>query len=824
VSKNKIVCVLGMHRSGTSMLMRLLNICGVYVGENDECSIEPTESNAMGHWENKEILEINEKILKLLGGSWDNPPVFSKGWEASPKMKNLRKRATDYIASMNSRSKVWGFKDPRTCLTIEFWRKIIPDMLYIIPLRDSFEVALSLKKRDGSSIEKGLFLWTWYHTNIMNNTSESKRFFTLQREYFEDWKSELRKVINFINEPSVSLSGKEKEIKSFIKPSLLHNKISTENYFHSNRGKINKNKNIILEAYLNEFNKNIERIYREDKKLISQFRKKHLAESILLKKATESSEAYRENNHQLKKRYEEKENEHLALREKSAQQRKELQRKIEEKENECLDLKENVNEVNKKTTAQITELQFATQRFKRETDYMRGQLELLKNDLSRTKNSLRWLIPNYFYKFYQNRIKKFIPRFVFEIAKPLFIFLNRLRGNDHTGIKNEYHEDWRNSIRHNNFSDLKIKGSKKYLLFFDRGLPTFDKDAGSFATFEYLRTLAKFEYNIIFWPVDKIRREPYLTELKKIGIQVALNGSAPEDFLKRYGSNISISVLSRPNVATEIIDSVKKYTRSKVIYIGHDLHYLREKREAKVRNDLRKKIKSGETKRMEIAVMEKSDLALFFSHKEIEILRNEYPMLKTAVLPWIQEMNIGPKSLPFNQREGIMFLGGFIHQPNVDSLLWFHREIFPIIKRAMPDVKVYVIGSDAPESILNLNSNDFRIMGFVPERNLASFMNERKIFVAPLRYGAGFKGKIARAMSFGLPVVTTSIGAEGIGLADGENSFIADNADEFAKKTVKLYNDELIWSKISNNSAVFISENCSAERAKNILQKILCQV
>lgn len=221
--KIKVICILGMHRSGTSMLARILNIGGVYLGEPSNLSGR-SESNAKGHWENKEVLRINEEILRRLGGSWDNPPKLVNGWEDNANLDDLRVRAVEFSKQMNAMSDVWCFKDPRTCITISFWKKVIPDMLYVIPVRSSLDVAWSLRKRDGISLLKGIYLWTIYWSSILNGVRDEKRIFSIYGNYFSDWRNELGRVMNFINDESVSYNGKEDLIREFISPELVHNR------------------------------------------------------------------------------------------------------------------------------------------------------------------------------------------------------------------------------------------------------------------------------------------------------------------------------------------------------------------------------------------------------------------------------------------------------------------------------------------------------------------------------------------------------------------------------------------------------------------------
>ncbi|MFA5985754.1 MAG: sulfotransferase [Parcubacteria group bacterium] len=228
MNDKKVICVLGMHRSGTSMVTRILNICGACVGPEEEL-LGSGDGNDCGHWENREILKINDDILSIFGGAWNDPPNFPYNWEEDPRLDHLYEEANIFVKKMNAMDKIWAFKDPRTCLTLPFWKKIIPHMLFVIPVRDSMEVAMSLSKRDKSSIESGLFLWKKYWMSILKNTKGENRIFTIQKNYFADWKKELQNVIDFIDSVDIDIIGNEKEIKNFISPKLNNNKIVVSN-------------------------------------------------------------------------------------------------------------------------------------------------------------------------------------------------------------------------------------------------------------------------------------------------------------------------------------------------------------------------------------------------------------------------------------------------------------------------------------------------------------------------------------------------------------------------------------------------------------------
>jgi glycosyltransferase involved in cell wall biosynthesis len=137
----------------------------------------------------------------------------------------------------------------------------------------------------------------------------------------------------------------------------------------------------------------------------------------------------------------------------------------------------------------------------------------------------------------------------------------------------------------------------------------------------------------------------------------------------------------------------------------------------------------------------------------------------------------------------------------------------------LPSVSFHVVGSKPPLEILSLACADVIIAGFVED--LEPMLDSIRVSVAPLRYGAGIKGKIGSAMAVGLPVVATSLAAEGMSLTEEVNIVVADGAEKFADAIVRLYQDEVLWNKISDNGLVFAENAWGAEAAWNILSKII---
>jgi hypothetical protein len=187
------VCIAGMHRSGTSMVARLLNLCGLSLGEAGEL-LEPASDNPAGYWENTHFSVLNEKILARLGGAWDMPPPLAAGWESQAGLASLRAEAERLVDHFRAYP-VWGWKDPRNSLTLPFWKSVIPDLKVVICLRHPLAVAWSLNARGQSSLLFGLALWHSYNRPWLAAPS-ADWIVTHYEAYFDDPARELRRVVS----------------------------------------------------------------------------------------------------------------------------------------------------------------------------------------------------------------------------------------------------------------------------------------------------------------------------------------------------------------------------------------------------------------------------------------------------------------------------------------------------------------------------------------------------------------------------------------------------------------------------------------------------
>jgi len=193
---SQVVVVAGMHRSGTSMITRLLNLCGMYLGpESDLIPAEP--ANLEGYWENSRFLLLNDELLARLGGGWDHPPKLDAGWEKSQRLSDIRSKAAELIDLFSSH-RYWGWKDPRNSLTLPFWNEIIPSMKVVICVRNPIEVTNSLLKRNYLSPALAFHLWLEYNHRILKYTKPKNRIITDYDSFFHDPRLELKRILKFL--------------------------------------------------------------------------------------------------------------------------------------------------------------------------------------------------------------------------------------------------------------------------------------------------------------------------------------------------------------------------------------------------------------------------------------------------------------------------------------------------------------------------------------------------------------------------------------------------------------------------------------------------
>src|SRR5947207_9463648 len=338
----------------------------------------------------------------------------------------------------------------------------------------------------------------------------------------------------------------------------------------------------------------------------------------------------------------------------------------------------------------------------------------------------------------------------------------------------------------------------KRILVIDHHLPMPDRDSGSLRMFQILTILPHLGHRVSFIPDNLGNIPPYGDDLRKRGIEVVLRPHIKDvtNYIESHGRKYDVIILSRCGTAKKHIAAVRLHApQSHVIFDTVDLHFLRAAREAELTQKVESRTQARETQQQEYAVINEADETWVVSVAERELLLQDLPGKQIEVVSNI--VDIETPTTAFADRADFLFIGSFLHSPNVDAVLYFAKEIYPLIAQQLPTAKFYIIGDKAPPEVVALASNNVIVTGAVPD--VRPFFESVKLSVAPLRFGAGVKGKINQSMAFGVPVVATSIAVEGMSLTHEEDVLVAEAPADFARNLVALYQSEEMWNRLSEN-------------------------
>ena len=474
----------------------------------------------------------------------------------------------------------------------------------------------------------------------------------------------------------------------------------------------------------------------------------------------------------------------------------------------------------------------------KEVDYISGASIMIKHDL--------W-----------NEIGGFDERFVpaycedsdlaFEVRKhgykvmyqPLSVvihFEGISNGTDvSTGIKAyqvensiKFKEKWKDVLEKEHFENgqnvylAKDRGQlRKQILVIDHYVPNYDKDAGGKNTYMYIKMFLKKGMKVTFIGDNYAKPEPYSTELNQLGVEILYGNwyyTNHEEWMKQNLKFFNYIYLQRPHISSKYIDIVKKYATGKIIYFAHDLHHIRLYREYLITHDENTLKESKHWEEVEMKLFSLADVGHVVGSYEQKIMQEKFPNKPIRNIPIYIYDKIPMVEKDFSKRKNIMFVGGFGHGPNVDGTIWFYNEVFNKILKEIPDIKWHIVGSKITDNIKKLASDNIIIDGFLSDEELAKLYGECRIAVVPLRVGAGVKGKIIEAAYYQIPVVTTSVGAEGIDEKIG--SFIYnDDPDKMASLIINLYNDYERLREMSDNGKKLIDKYYNENCALDVLSK-----
>ncbi len=361
------------------------------------------------------------------------------------------------------------------------------------------------------------------------------------------------------------------------------------------------------------------------------------------------------------------------------------------------------------------------------------------------------------------------------------------------------------------------------ILIIDAVVPEPDKDAGSVVAKWYMRLLIDLGYDVVFAAHNLQLNGQAGRDLQALGVEVlhVPYVRSVSAYLETHITTFDMVMLYRYAAGGTYIEQIRTLCpQMPIVFNTVDLHHLREERQARQNgSDPQALAAVQQTKDRELRVIDLATETILLSPVELEVLRQRGPSANLSVIPLVLETQDSPP--PRAGRDGIVFVGGYGHPPNVDAVLYFIGSIWPLVRAKMPDLMLHIVGSHPPPEILNITAPGVKVHGFVAD--LDQLLAARIASIAPLRYGAGIKGKVASSLAAGLPCVASGIAAEGMGLVAGRDLLVANAPQDFAAAIIKLCTDPVLWASLSDNGRAIMRADYSPGATRQRLLRLLAK-
>jgi len=375
---------------------------------------------------------------------------------------------------------------------------------------------------------------------------------------------------------------------------------------------------------------------------------------------------------------------------------------------------------------------------------------------------------------------------------------------------------------------IKDRGIVGRALFIDHETPRPDRDAGSHAALVEMELVQALGWKITFFPANLAWLGGYSEDLQRRGVEVL---HAPfvlslDQLLRERGDEFDLIYLTRYAVATAALPAILQHApRARRLFCNADLHHLRQLRAARAagltgEEQQRALAAVQEVRRQEHATMRQMDLTLSYSDVERAVIESEsLGDVATAACPWVVE---GPQApAPLHDRRGLAFLGSYNHPPNRDAVEAFLAELWPELRERSPELSLHLYGS-------HLGNDLAQAWGSVPGVVVAGWVADpasvyarHRIFVAPLRSGAGIKGKVVAAAAHGIPQVLSPLAAEATGLRDGQEVVIARHRQHWVEAILRLDADDDAWRAMSAAAHAYAAQTWSRDRGLSQMAEAL---
>jgi GT2 family glycosyltransferase/glycosyltransferase involved in cell wall biosynthesis len=362
--------------------------------------------------------------------------------------------------------------------------------------------------------------------------------------------------------------------------------------------------------------------------------------------------------------------------------------------------------------------------------------------------------------------------------------------------------------------------SRGRVLVVDAMVPEPTRDSGSLRLCAILQILEAQGWSTSLLPDDGRASQAEIDALGRLGCEVLCKPWVTDlpHWLRKHGGELHAVILCRHTVAGQYAKLVRRHApQAKLLFDTVDLHFLREQRAAKLADSKSLERQAKASRRSELALIEQADVTFVVSPHEQALLAKILPQARVDLLSNIHDVH-GCEN-PHAGRRDLVFIGGYSHPPNSDAIHWIASEILPRLRETLPNICIHVLGDVSDSMREELASPGLRFHGRVPD--LTPWLESCLASLAPLRFGAGVKGKINMAMSYGIPVVATPVAVEGMQLNDGFDVLVAEDAAGFVTAVARLHSDIVLWGNLSTHGMANIRKHFSTDAAAATLRRVL---
>lgn len=386
--------------------------------------------------------------------------------------------------------------------------------------------------------------------------------------------------------------------------------------------------------------------------------------------------------------------------------------------------------------------------------------------------------------------------------------------------------EWPEALQqqHDDDTETADRWQTRRLLALEHHLPRPDRDAGSVSVVNMLLVARGLGFRVTLVAEDIEERKQldprYVEMLERAGIEVisSTDDGSIASTLEREGADLDAVLLFRPAVMERHVATVRRSCPKAVrLYYPHDLHFLRLARQAAVQGDEQLALEAERRRPAEIALQAQVHRTIVASRAELTLLQEQGAGAGVSLLPLLLDTTRGTRAAKL--RTGMLFVGSFQHAPNVAALRNLVEEVMPRVRALRSDIELVVIGENAPPEIVDRRDEQVRFAGAVDD--LDFWFERTRVAVAPLPFGAGAKGKVARALAAGVPVVASPLAVEGMDLTPDEHVIVVDNAEAFADAVIRLHDDGVLWQRLADNGHRFAVEHWGARAAGTALAQIM---